>query len=313
MLLLLPFLLGIAAPDSGPFLTRVDIYRHCLETDDMLVVVRYNIPYDVGPPDTIPTETVTQAFIGRFMNGSTELARVSPYSYYRRGYSYGAFSMYLDAASAPDWEGDYTVKLEGSPTLEWDPSTPSVSTGSMYWRATTSTSTTQALLYAHLIAYANELSDYWSIALTSTTSGGEVLSSYGEVYFVSVVAELGTMCSRLFAAGVTTPQYTDVDWQRSQSEATKAAWPFDWGGMSEYFGLPSNDEVFRTLVGFVIVFCLCAMIMARTSRPDFAMLAGYGLIIVLAVPGWMSPVIVAGFTFLSVLGAALVFILGKAG
>ena len=82
--------------------------------------------------------------------------------------------------------------------------------------------------------------------------------------------------------------------------------------MSQYFGLPSSDEVFRTLIGFVIVFAISALIMAKTNRTDFAMLAGFGLLIVLAVPGWISPIIVAGFAFLAVLGAALVFIAGKA-
>ena len=87
---------AINVPDSGPFITRVDIYRHALEIDDMLVVARSNIPYV-----NVPTETISQAFTGRLLDGSTELARVSPYSYYNSGYDYGMFSMCLDAASAP--------------------------------------------------------------------------------------------------------------------------------------------------------------------------------------------------------------------
>ncbi len=307
LLLLVPFLLGIAAPDSGPYISRVDIYRHCLEDDDMLVVVRYNIPYA-----SVPDESITQAYIGRFMDGSTELARVSPYSYYSKGYDYGMFSMYLDAASAPVWEGAYTVELQGSPTLDWTPSIPSISTGSLNWRAATSSSATRVLMYSHLIAWADELSDYWSIALTASTAGGTVLSSYGEAYFTNAISGLRTMCPNLFSAGTSVPQYEGVEWQKAQSEATKGAWPLDWGGVSVWLGLPSGDEVFRTLIGFVIVFLLCSILMAKTNRTDFALLAGYGLLIVLAVPGWISPVIVAGFTFLSLLGFGLVFILGKA-
>lgn len=302
------FWLGIAVPDEGPYLPRIDVYRHCLEEDDVLVVARYNIPYA-----STPNETVAQAFIGRFMDGPTELARISPYSYYNRGYGYGGFSMYLDATSAPVWEGSYTVELYGSPTLDWVPSVPSVSTSSMNWRSTSGISATRVLMYAHIIAYANELSDYWNIALTSSTAGGVVLSSYGEAYFTNMIPELRAMCPNLFSGGVTVPEYEDAAWQKEQSEVIKGTWPFDWGGMSQWLGLPSGDEVFRTLIGFVIIFFLCSLIMAKTSRTDFAMLAGFGLLIVLAVPGWISPVIVAGFTFLAVVAAGMVFILGKAG
>jgi hypothetical protein len=167
-------------------------------------------------------------------------------------------------------------------------------------------------MYSHLIAYAEELSDYWSIALTSSTATGTVLSTYGETYFTNIIADLRTAVPALFSAGVTVPAYEDVEWQKAQSEAIKGTWPFDWGGMSEYFGLPSSDEIFRTLAAFIVVFLIASLIMAKTNRTDFAVLGGYGLLIVLAVPGWISPVIVAGFTFLAVLGAALVFIVGKA-
>jgi len=299
---------AINSPDSGPFITRVDAYRHYLESDDLLVVARYNVPYA-----TPPTEIITQAYLGRLMNGSTVLASVLPYSYYNKGYGYGGFSMYLDAASATGlWEAALTIELRGSPTLSWTPSVPSVVTSSINWRSTASATATQALMYSHLIAYAEDLSDYWSIALTSSTAAGTVLSTYGETYFTNVVPNLRTAVPSLFSAGVTTPTYEDIEWQKTQSEAIKGTWPFDWGGMSQYFGLPSSDEVFRTLIGFVIVFAISALIMAKTNRTDFAMLAGFGLLIVLAVPGWISPIIVAGFAFLAVLGAALVFIAGKA-
>ena len=120
------------------------------------------------------------------------------------------------------------------------------------------------------------------------------------------------MAPSLFSAGVIVPQYEDVEWQYTESEAIKATWPFDWGGMSEYIGLPSSDEVFRTLIGFILIFGLCAFLMAKTGRTDFAVLAGYGLLIVFAVPGWISAVIVAGFAFVSLLTFGLIFILGKA-
>lgn len=299
--------LAIDGPDSGPFIIRIDMYRHCLEEDDLLAFARYNVPY-ASPPD----ETIAQAYIGRLLVGSTEYARVSPYSYYNSGYGYGAFSMYLDAASAPTWGSSCNVSLEGSPTLDWSPSTPSVVTSSMNWRATTGTTATRALMYAHIIAYAEELSDYWSVALTTSTAEGTVLSTYGEAYFTNVVPELRTICPNLFTSSSETVTLVDTEWENPEATETTSSWPLDWGGISTWLGLPSSDEVLRTIIGFGIIFILCAMLASRTGRTDFTMIAGFGLMVIGAAVGMMSPIIVAGVTFAAVLLTGLVFLLGKA-
>lgn len=295
---------AISGPDSGPFLTRIDIYRHALVDDDMLVVARYNLPYTV-PPD----ETISEAYIGRFMDGSDELGRISPYSYYNSGYGTGLFSIYLDADSAPTWEGSYAVELNGSPTLSWSPSIPTVTTTTLNWRSTASSSATEALLYAHLIAYAEELSDDWSLALTTSTTSGMVFSSYGEAYFTNAIPELRSMSSSLFSSSVDTVGVEDVNWQPDRP----SAWPFNWTGMSGWLGLPtSSDEVFRNVIGFIIIFALSGFLMTRTNRIDIVLSAALGLLIVAGVTELMTPVIVGGFVFLAALVAGLVFIFGKA-
>jgi len=106
--------LAITSPDVGPTIDRVDVFRHCLEVDDMMVLVRYHLDYNTDPP-----ETINQAYIGTFMDGIVELARVSPYTFYDKSYNHGVFSMYLDAGDAPAWNGAYTVTLEGNPVLDW--------------------------------------------------------------------------------------------------------------------------------------------------------------------------------------------------
>ena len=107
--------LAIANPDSGPTIESVHIYRHTLEQDDTLIVVQYYLDYT-----TNPTETINQAFFGRFMSaGGVGLANVAPYAYYDKGYSHGVFSMYLDASYVSYWETACTVRFEGNPTLDW--------------------------------------------------------------------------------------------------------------------------------------------------------------------------------------------------
>ena len=109
-------LLAINYPNIGPTIEGVDVYRHCLEDDDMLVVVQYNLNYT-----TNPEETIAQAWLGRFKSaGALEIARVVPYSYYDSGYNHGIFSMYLSATDAVGyWDTACTAWFDGNPTLTW--------------------------------------------------------------------------------------------------------------------------------------------------------------------------------------------------
>ena len=304
---------AISGPDTGPYILQVDVYRHLLEIDDTLVLGRYNWPYDIGPPDTAPTETIAQSVFARLLNGSTEVARsVLPW-YYRRGWGYGSFSMYLDAVqSAGLWDAGLAVELLGSPTLEWvGGKNPMASTGVLNWHATTASITTQLLVYNNLISWASTLGDYWNAALVTEYVGGNKLSSYGEIYFTSVIPDLRTMVPQLFSGSLEVTEYTDVEYPQTGIEAAKAAWPFDFGGISQYVGLPSNDEVLRTLLAFMIIFVVCAELVRRNVPSLYALFAGYALLFVLAVPGFVSLVIVGGSAFLVVLLTGMVFVLRR--
>lgn len=211
--------LAIANPDSGPTIVQVGIFRHCLETDDQLIVVQYYLNYTENPD-----ETITQAFLGRYMNGTTELANVAPYSYYDKGYDYGIFTMYLSASEAPTWEGDYAIRFEGNPTLDWPGDPPSVVSTTLNWYSTTAAQATKLLLSAQIISMANSLSDYWSIALTSETAGGTVLSSYGEQYFVSSIANLRTMTPGVFSGTITAPEFEETTHTQSYRDTLLDRW-----------------------------------------------------------------------------------------
>jgi len=300
--------LAISVPDEGPYILRVDVYRHLLEVDDMLVLGRYNWPY-ASPP----SETITQAVFVRLLDGATELAYCSPYAYYSNGWGYGSFSMYLSAAEASGyWEDTLTVEVRGSPTLNWTGgSNYVVSTTTLLWRSAATTSATQVLMYSHLISWADTLGDYWSVSLVSTYAGGDKLSSYGAEYFTNVVTGLRTMVPNLFSGAVETPTYTDITYNTSASDEAMDVWPFDMGGISEWFGLPSSDDVLRTIIAFVVIF-IVAMVMARQGIPtQFVLFACFGLLFVLAVPGLISRLIVGGMCFVVILLTGLVFLLRR--
>ena len=453
---LMPVHAQIPAPDSGPFIDRVDIYRHCLEDDDQLAVVRYRWPYD-----DVPSETITEIALGRYMDGAVTLGVVAPYAYYNQGFGSGMFSVYLDAADAAvnaPWEGAYTLELLGSPTLDWLnivatismlgavaddggaqtdetaesnsaaagdltllPAVPAVndayyfggtevfslltlnigtqgdgtwtivweyrdadgwqslasviddtegfeatagnhdvsfdvpddwtsytvngitafwirarvsaytavvtqplgtqcwvnsggsipyaSAGTINWRATTSQGATRALMFSHLILYAEELSDQWSVALTTVTAEGSRLSGYGETYFSNAIPQLRVMCPQLFTSSVSTPTPVDTEWEGDTANTTISAWPLEWGGMSTWLGMPSDDLIFRTVIGFVIIFIVCTIALAQTQRTDVTVIVGFVLMVVAAGVGLISPLIVGGFVFVAIVLTGLVFIL----
>lgn len=201
--MLMPFLavLAIADPVEGPTIIQVDIYRHCLETDDMLVVVQYFVWYTDVVAD-LPDETINQSFLGRLMNGG-EITNVAPHSFYLKGYQYGIFSIYLSAAEAVGlWEDPLIVEFNGNPLLTWPGAPPTTSTAVLNWHSTTTAQATEILLSNDIVSIANQLSNHWGIALTDSVAGGTVLSSYGEQYFTNAIPNLHTMSPDIFSGAV---------------------------------------------------------------------------------------------------------------
>lgn len=307
--LLLPVAaLAIDVPDSGPYILQVDAYRHVVETDDILLHGRYNWPY-ASPP----SETITEAVFVRLLDGTDELGYCQPYAYYTRGWGYGSFSIYLTASEASGyWEGSLTVEMRGSPTLSWTGgSAPVVATSTVNWWATASNAATQALMYAHIAAWGETLGDYWSVSLVSYYADGSKLSSYGEAYFTNVITGLRAMVPDLFSGAMESPSYSDVTWNTSASDAMRDNWPFDMGGISEWFGMPSNDAVFRTLIAFVVIF-IVGMVMVKQGVPTGPTLfACFALLFVLAVPGLISMIMVGGIMFAIILLTGAVFLLRR--
>jgi len=100
---------GIDAPD----ILRIDdvkVFSGYFEDDDQLYVIAYRIMYTAGTP----TLDVGDYFDFQLLDGDV-LRGQWPVKMW--GYRPG--SLYLKAASAPDWGGDYRVKIVGTPG-KWD-------------------------------------------------------------------------------------------------------------------------------------------------------------------------------------------------
>ena len=131
---------AISNPTS---ITIVDVraYDAVLEADDLLVVVEYDLAYTV-----FPAEIISDAYLGRFLNGTTELTSVEPYAFNDKGYGAGIFSFYWSPAQKetasiefnnPNVE-PYTVVLQGKPGV-FPGTAPSITSPTIHWQDASNT------------------------------------------------------------------------------------------------------------------------------------------------------------------------------
>ena len=292
---------AIDNPTSGPFIVQVDAYQNLDTVGDALFVVRINIPYG----ETVPDEPSSEAFIGRLVLAGESIAETTPYAYYNSGYSYNTFALYI--SSGVTWEAAYTVDLSGSPTLEWTGDVPYVSTTTINWHTSSSAALSQILLANNILDWASYLTAHWSVALLAVTAGGSVLSSYGVTYFTNVIPHLAAVCPTVLPASQTAVTYDDQDFLNTGATAVVNEWPFDFSGISDWMGLPDENLLHIILAAAMIVFmCITLKLDSKMS-----IIAAFALIILLAIPGFLNPIVAAATIFVAVLGVSLVFILGK--
>jgi hypothetical protein len=190
--------LAIPLPDSAPSIDERYAYRNLLETGDMLLVVKSNLPYA-----TPPTTTVSQAYVWRLFSadGLTEYGSTTGYSYHNYGYGYNVWSMYFPAATAPAWGGLYNIRLSGNPTAF---STPPVYNFYMLpgdYSSLTATDDVKTELATRVIFLANDLNTKWA-----------ALSLYGESFFRGAIYGLQAMAPAGFQVIVNTIAQPDRTW-----------------------------------------------------------------------------------------------------
>ena len=258
--------LAIGSPDDLQ-INSVYVFRHCLETNDQLYLVEYFIDYDPdSDPETDdnPDENITEAYIGRLMDGIDELGAVAPYAYYDEGYDEGIFAIYFSAddPDLPTWEGAYTMKLEGNPTLVWDAGIPSTSVAVFdLWSSSIGIIDTQSELASRILYIADQLELAWGINMVDSTGTGSYLSDYGEAYFTNAISNIQAMAPKAFAGSTTSPEWeykeptTDYADDRADSvvdtplDMTPVA---DWWGVSRMWA----SSLLYMLGGILLLYCI---------------------------------------------------------
>jgi len=215
LLLVVSPVLAIDPPDALQ-INSVYAYQHCLENNDQLYIVEYTITYTPTNPD----ENATEAYLGRLMDGATELKATAPYAFFDEGYGTGVFAIYFPATDPdlPTWASALTMRLEGNPTLDWGgvPPNTAVSTFDV-WSSSTSIATTQAELASRILYLADKLEQAWGINMIDSTGTGSYLSDYGASYFSNVIPNLRGMAPKALAGGTTA-----IEWEVKTPSTTYA-------------------------------------------------------------------------------------------
>jgi len=203
---------AISNPDSIPTVENVWAFRNVLETGDFLIILHENTPFAITPTDY----TYSEAFIWRWLNGSTELAQSLGYDFFEDGYGDNIIAFYLDAADAPAWAGTYTLTLSGTPSAYASPPEYSYSIPSSSYSLLTDTTAVKAAIADRIISLANTLNTRWGLttaqSLLQETETATVLSLQGQSFFRGAIYGLQGMAPAAFSLTIGDLVVTDRTW-----------------------------------------------------------------------------------------------------
>lgn len=205
---------AISTPDSTPTVVKINIWRNVLETGDTAIFVYENTPYATTPTDY----NYSDAFVWRLIDtdGTTELAQATGYNYNERGYGYNVISFYFDAASAPAWEGLYTIRLSGTPAAFTSPPQYSFSVVTADYSSLTATADVKLDIAARILEIAADLDNQWGLSTTysllSETEASTTLSIYGQAFFRGAIYGVQAMAPSVFSINITDISTTDRTW-----------------------------------------------------------------------------------------------------
>ena len=303
----------------------VRAYDGVLATGDLLLVVEYDIVYG-----STPTETINQAFLGRFKRAGTEYASVEPYAYNDKGYGAGIFSLYWSKTQKeadsiefnnPNAEA-YTITFQGKVGV-FPGTAPSTTTGTIDWRDSANTAEE---LFNHVQTLANKFQNDagWSdnIPLISTSAGFTKLEVKGEDYFSNAIPSLGSMIPSIFSYGRSTPDDTVSTHDRAFEGEIKKFWDSDGSWVDERF--TNLADTFRmpkaVITSFLSLFIMagvvwgCAKLLEGTDQGwEFGLMTMAVTLPLLTAVNWMPMGVTMSVALFALLGIGWTLFLRRAG
>jgi len=328
-MVLMETVFAISNPTS---ISIVDVkaYDSVLEADDLLIVVEYDLAYAV-----IPDEIISDAYLGRFLNGTEELTSVEPYAFNDKGYGAGIFSFYWSLAQKetasiefdnPNAE-PYRVVLQGKPGV-FPGTAPSITSPTINWQ---SGLLSQIKLHLHIrnLAYKFENIPAWNddiaIDLIQSPGGVEQLtaagSGSGEEYFSNAIPQLQSMIPGIFSSGTSAPDFSESPSNRSYENDLDTFWDNNWIG-THFDTLATTYDAPRGVITALIatifiglISFFCANLLGQNAEA-----AGFGMLSMAVTLPMFTAINMVPLNFtivtvfvLGVLGIGWVIFLRRAG
>jgi len=299
--------MAIAEPTSVT-LDDIELFQNLLVTGDMLAVVPYSVTFT-----TKPDENIDKTFIFRMtsVDGTTEYGTALAYPAYNGGYGSGIVSFYFADNTTVTWGETYVFRVQQNPTYY-----PSA----QYWDFTIDSSAYSDAfdqtegLKAKVIDSATFLTTEFGVALLSKSeSGATILSTYGELYYLTAIPGLQQMVPYLFSVQLENPDFAKRTWSTIVAVAlvTKYSGTFIGDFMTGFGGLwgTTTSAAMTTLSIFMVLVIIGLSIGKFKGTMLTAMCDGYALILLLMLIGFFPMVAAGGIAFCSiVLGGVILFL-----
>ena len=294
-------------------------YGSLLATDDVLLVIHYDIAYEDCPDSRgeheCPEETATEAYLGAYYDDSAGVTRVSaaPVYFVVSGYGQGVMSVYLNPTDVDDWDitwGDEdAARISGNPTLFTLP--PKLDTD-IVWRDSDDAGTTLATDVRAIATTLENRPEWAGVSLRF----GDRLEPDGEDYFESAIPNLRLMAPDLFAGSIINPDFIERDHGDSYANDLMDLWD-DSGIENQFEDLADSlqQPVSMVSTAFVLVIGLIAAVWAAkltgnglVTIPVLAIVIAAGTLI-----GFVPMVLTGSIGFMAALTVGFVLFLKRVG
>jgi len=276
LLVLMPVNKALADTTSDPH-AHISIvssagFRSLAEDGDMTLIVHWQWSGNVSATPASTAVTVSMSY-----NGTT-LAQTTPYVFSlfeNNGYGDGVSSFYFSANSSPVYQGDYTIRIAGNPSV-FAGYNPFPLFDYLIPVASYETGTTQAANRLAAKTYIlNECDSletvYPDVALKSTSDIGNVLTEYGETYWTSVIPNLQSLVPAIFFVQTAIPETIAVQAYDSSLQATYTAQIVGTDLKRGADRIGAKFGVTGYFVWGLIIFGLCLFIIIKTSQKGWAL------------------------------------------
>jgi hypothetical protein len=290
-------------------LESVKVCRHVIEEDDFILAFHYNIHYDADQPD----EPANKLFTFRLLdtNGIDYLGAVVPYAYNNSGYDQGVAAFYFPAATAPDWEQAYVLRVAGNPEYFSSPPLTSYTLTLSDYSQMDTQKENQTVLGNFILDVARDLEINWSTTLLYAGDLGTVLYSTGETYFRGAIPGLQVMAPQIFPVQTTSPEYEETAYTETQGKSWEERFAGTWvvqalEGMGNLLHMKWNVITGILVLGAIIAFAVWSQKQYETIKP--ALVSGSVIMIGGTELGWVASAIMAIVTIFFALFLGYVWI-----